>query len=497
MEIVATFCPPPSGDPREAVAHPPAGATLVEVRADVLPAGYPVPSLVASCPLPVVVTLRSRAEGGKGPDDVESRAAFFRQVASSGAAFFDLEAARDRELVGQVVPKERVILSQHWDHTPPDLEEQAAQLLAAGTRFAKIVPKASSLADVVAVLRLAQALARGSNGHKRGIVFAQGEVGTATRLLAPFMAAPVAYAAWDERCKVAPGQLSVGEFKALVGHLGDRPKRVYGVIGAEAHRSLSPRMHAAGFRAVGLPYAFVPFTVRAEEELVQLIKPAGEGPFDPLGLPVFGFAVTMPWKEKAALLCDLLAPRAERARAVNTVLPRPGKVVGDLTDVDGITRVLLEAGVSLGGARVAVLGTGGAARAALVALQLAGSQAVVVARDGAKAEALARTFAARVAAPEELFGVEAFVNATPAGTDGREDAFLHRLALPSGCVVVDMPYGNGPTYLQLLAEERGWDYVSGREVLLYQGVSQFAAMNGVAPPVGAMAAALGLEEGKS
>jgi shikimate 5-dehydrogenase len=57
-----------------------------------------------------------------------------------------------------------------------------------------------------------------------------------------------------------------------------------------------------------------------------------------------------------------------------------------------------------------------------------------------------------------------------------------------------MPYGETPTFLQLLAQERGWDYVSGKEVLLYQGVSQFAAMNGVAPPVRAMAQALGLEE---
>jgi shikimate dehydrogenase len=314
--------------------------------------------------------------------------------------------------------------------------------------------------------------------------------------LTPFLAAPVAYAAWDDGQRLAPGQLSVEELQALVGHLNDRPRRVYGVIGSAAHRSLSPRMHAAAFRALGLPYAFVPLTVTDERELAALLQPAGSGPLDAVGLVAGGFAVTMPWKEKAALLCDVLAPRARRAGAVNTVLPRPGKVMGDLTDVDGVTRVLLEAGLSLSGARVAVLGSGGAARAALVALQLAGSSLFLVARNAAKAASLAREFGAQVVEPERLSVVQAFINATPAGADGERNELLSRLALPAGCVVVDMPYGESPTFLQKLSLERGWDYVSGKEVLLFQGFSQFAAMNGVAPPVQAMASALGLEEEK-
>ena len=57
---------------------------------------------------------------------------------------------------------------------------------------------------------------------------------------------------------------------------------------------------------------------------------------------------------------------------------------------------------------------------------------------------------------------------------------------------MDLPYGDAPTFLEQLAARRGWRYVSGREVLLYQAVSQFAAMTGVAPPVRAMAAAIGL-----
>lgn len=495
MEIVASFNPTTSADPLKALANPPSGATLVELRADLFPEGFPLDHAVAASPLPVVLTLRSRAEGGQGPEDVAVRERFYRQAQAWQVAFFDLEAQRDLHLLGTVVPKEKAIVSCHLDSAESgELEATMAKLLATGSRYAKLVSTARCLEEVLSVLQLAQALSRGANGQRRGIVFAQGDPGVATRLLAPFLAAPVAYASWGQGQEVAAGQWPPAELKALLGHLSSRPKRLYAVLGGEAHLSLSPRMHNAGFRALGLPYLFVPLVVRREEELARLLRPAGEGPLDALGLPVGGFAVTMPWKEKAAAACQLLAPRAERARAVNTVLPRPGKLIGDLTDVDGLNRVLLEAGVRLAGTPVAVIGTGGAARAALVALQLAGARTRVVGRQAAKAEALAREFGAQAARADELAQVRVLINASPAGADGQEDPLLAGLPLPRGAVVVDMPYGAGATFLEKLSADRGWDYVSGKEVLLFQGVSQFAAMNGVAPPVRAMAQALGLEE---
>lgn len=494
MEIVASFNPQNRSDFLAALAHPPEGATMVELRADLFPTGFPLEQAVKASRLPVVLTLRSRADGGQGPEDGPTRKKFFQAAATWPVALFDLEEARDLSLLDGVIPKEKAILSRHLPSTTPDLEERMARLLALGTRYAKLVIPAHSLSDTLGVLGLAHALSRGTNGSRRGIVFAQGEPGLASRLLSPLLAAPVAYACWEGGVPVAPGQLTPGELRDLVGHLSGRPKRVFAVLGSAAHRSLSPRMHAAGFRALGLPYAFIPLTVATEQELRLLLQPAGCGPFDALGLVTGGFAVTMPWKEKAASSCQILAPRAERARAVNTVLPRPGKLIGDLTDVDGINRVLLEAGVRLAGNCVAVLGTGGAARAAVVALQLAGARALVCGRNQEKTQNLARQFRVKAVELQDLGSVAAFINATPAGADGGEDELLAQLRLPKGCVVVDMAYGSGPTFLAQLAAARNWEYVDGKEVLLYQGVSQFAAMNALAPPVCAMAKALGLEE---
>jgi shikimate 5-dehydrogenase len=89
------------------------------------------------------------------------------------------------------------------------------------------------------------------------------------------------------------------------------------------------------------------------------------------------------------------------------------------------------------------------------------------------------------------------INATPGGVGGTPDRLLDELRLPAGAVAVDLPYGDVPTRLEELARAQGWRYVSGREVLLYQGVAQFAAMTGSPPPVRAMAESLGLGEAQS
>lgn len=495
MEIIASYVPVEGRDPREELARPPAGATMVELRADLLGAGAPLTALVAASPLPVLVTLRSRAEGGAGPDGAGERGTFLRQAAASGAALVDLEAERDLDALDRVVPREQVVLSIHGAAAPcADLRARTERLLAAGTRLVKVAPRVDRLADLIAVLALAEEQDRGTRVQRRVIVLAVGEAGRAARLLGPLLAAPVAYAAWEAGRVAAEGQYVAAEMLELVGHLGGRPRGLFAVLGSGVGASLSPRMHNAAYRALGLPHLFVPLAVSGAGELDELIVGAGEGPLDEIGLDVGGFAVTMPWKERAAGRCTLLAPRAARAFAANTALPRRGKVIGDLTDVDGVTRVLREGGIDLAGARAVVLGTGGAARAAAVALLLGGAEVGLVGRDPARTAEIAARIGARACTVADTESAQVVVNATPLGTGDAGDATLDGLRPGPGALVIDMPYGARPTRLAVLASARGWQYVGGREVLLYQGVSQFAAMTGQAPPVEAMAASLGLVE---
>ena len=495
MEIIATFVPPPGTDPRQEITQPPAGATMVELRADLLGLSDDLAALVAASPLPVLLTLRSAAEGGSGPDDPSQRRRFFDRAVTLPAVLVDLEVRRDSGLLETLVPRERAVLSLHCPAgVPPDLEEQVRGMLAAGSRLVKVVPTARSLGDMLAVLRLMAGLNHGAAAQRRGVVFAAGEAGLASRLLGPLMAAPVTFAAWQADRPAAAGQPTPGELLAMIGHLRGRPRAVFGVIGRGVSASLSPRMHNAAFHALGLPNLFLPLEVTEESELTALVAPAGRGELDELGLKVGGFAITMPWKEAVLPLCDVVAPRAQRAGAVNTVLPRMGKVLADCTDMDGITAGLLAAGVEVGGRRAVVLGSGGAARAAAVALDLAGAQVFLVGRDRSRTAAAARRTGVTTGGTDHASQCQVLVNATPAGRDGDIPPLLESLPLPAGATVVDLPYGPAATGLEKLAGQRGWRYVSGRQVLLFQGLAQFAAMHGMAPPVRAMAAALGLDE---
>lgn len=494
MEVIASFVPSDASRAAAELASPPAGATTVELRADLLDPEADLAPLIAACPRPVLLTLRSSAEGGRGPVDPPARRRFFERAVRWPAALWDAEAARDAELLGTVVPRERAVVSAHWEATPADLEERVRGLLSYGTALAKAVPAAGSLADVLAVLSLDAGLDHGDRGKRRAVVFSSGEAGRATRLLAPLLGAPVAYAAWSAERPAAAGQYTPEELLALIGHLSGRPRRLFAVLGRPLSSSLSPRMHNAAYRALGLPNLMVPLEVNDDKELDELLAPGGETALDDLGLPAGGYAVTMPCKEAALARCTLAAPRARRARSVNTVLPRLDKVLGDCTDIDGITAALSEAGAEAGGRRALVLGAGATARAAVVAMDLAGAQVSVQARDGEAARALAAELGVGVADGGSSAGAEVVVNATPAGRDGAPDPFLEALAMSRGAAVVDLPYGAQPTFLEVLARQRGWRYVSGREVLLFQGIAQFAAHNGVAPPVAAMAQALGLEE---
>lgn len=497
MEIVTTFVAGTLGDPRQEIAEPPSGATMIEVRADLLPPGTNLGELVAASPLPVLLTLRSGSEGGAGPDGGEARRTFFEHAVALPVALLDLEFERDRDLVGSVVAGERVLLSYHpRGAVPGHLEETARGMLGMGTRLVKVVPEAHRLADLLAVLRLALALNHRPSGHRRGVVFATGWAGVASRLLGPLLAAPVAFAAWSRDRAAAPGQVPPQDLLAQIGHLRGRPRSVCAVLGREVAGSLSPRMHNGAFRALGLPNLFVPLEVGSPDELTALVGASGTGGLDALGLPVAGFAVTMPWKETVLPLCDVVAPRARRAGAVNTVLPRPQKILADCTDIDGISGALRDSLVEVAGRHALVVGAGGAARAAAVALDLAGSQVRMAGRDPERVRSAARRVGVASGVLSDSRRCHVAVNATPAGRDGDIPSLLEELELPAGATVVDLPYGPAATGLEVLAGARGWRYVSGRHVLLFQGAAQFAAMHGMAPPIAAMAEALGIVESR-
>jgi shikimate dehydrogenase/3-dehydroquinate dehydratase type I len=492
VEPIACLTRAAAPDPLSALAAPPPLATLVELRADHFP-GLELRRAVAACPQPLLVTLRSTAEGGEGPTDPEERRAILTAARDAGAALVDLELERDLPLIDRLgLEPQRVIVSWHDPHrTSADLAQRAEALLATPARWVKAVSTAGSLADLEAVLALHRRFNAARRDRRRLIAFAMGLVGIPSRYLAPLLGPSLVYAAWSREAAAAPGQLTAEQLHAVVGHLQGPPRHLYGVVGGDTSRSLSPAMHAAAHRALGQPDTLLPFSVPDPSELAELFVPRGQGLLARVGLNAHGLAVTSPHKAAAAAAATLCAPRVRTADAANTLVLKGDRVLAENTDADGVVGCLLQLGVEIAGRRALVQGTGGAGRGAAVGLHLAGAEVILRGRDVDRTHRTADLLGVAWCAPDVFpDGVEVLVNATPLGTGEEDPSPFRPEAVRSASAVVDMTYADHPSALARLASSLRVPLADGREFLFQQGRAQLAAFLGRLPPTEAMRAAV-------
>ena len=259
-----------------------------------------------------------------------------------------------------------------------------------------------------------------------------------------------------------------------------------GVIGSPVRHSLSPVLHNAAFRALDLDWAYVAFEVDEGE--------AGAAMAGVRALRLAGLSVTMPHKEAVAGAVDRLSPTAERLRAVNTVVPLGGELVGESTDGKGFVDALrLDHGFDPAGRRCLVLGAGGAARAVVLALAGAGAADVVVAGRSPERAAEAASLAGpvgRPGRPDEAAEADLVVNATPVGMEGHPPGpGVDPACLGPGQVVADLVYHPPATPLLEAARARGAVVVNGVGMLIHQAGAAFRLWTGEDPPLEAMSAA--------
>jgi len=262
---------------------------------------------------------------------------------------------------------------------------------------------------------------------------------------------------------------------------------VAAVIGSPIRHSRSPAIHNAAFAACGLDWTFVAFEV-GEGGGAGAVAAARV-----LGLR--GLSVTMPLKAEVAAAVDELTPAAAALGAVNTVIVRAGRTIGDNTDGGGFVDSL-PAGWELPGRRCLVLGAGGAARAIVWALAEAGAAEVVVVNrhpERAVAAAALAGAAGRVGGPGDAAHADLIVNATSvgmAGTPGEGQVPIEPGLLRSGQLVVDIVMHPAQTPLMVAAAARGAQAVGGDAMLVHQEARAFSAWTGRPAPVDVMLAAV-------
>jgi shikimate dehydrogenase len=274
----------------------------------------------------------------------------------------------------------------------------------------------------------------------------------------------------------------------------------YGILGWPVEHSRSPAMHNAAFRAKGIDAVYVRFPVHPDHvgEAVRGLKALG----------IRGANVTVPHKEAVIPFLDELSRDARAMGAVNTIVLEREHLVGHNTDAPGLARSLEEAKVQLDGARVVVLGAGGAARAAVVGLSQRGaSHVIIAARRKAQAVQLAEQLAPACKCPLDALGLErdplaeAFreatliVQSTSATLATAPDAAAFARALPlevlrRDATVVDLVYKPRETAVLARAKSHGVRTVDGLGMLLHQGALAFELWTHLHAPLPVMLSVL-------
>jgi len=466
------------------------GADLAELRLDLMEE-FDLEALLAARPLPAVVTFRRMDQGSGHRLGEGKRLAILNRALELGAEYVDVELGSEGGIVRSGPGK--VIVSQHdFGGVPADLDDLARRIEATG---ADIVKLAVTPRDPLECLPLYELIGR---LRKPAIVIGMGEAGAASRLVALRFGAFLSYGALAPDERTAPGQLSVAEMVRDYRAKSISPStRLFGVIGDPIAHSLSPAIHNAAYRELGLDALYVGLRVPAGSDAAEFIRRHADSGFE-------GLSVTLPHKVAALGAADEVDPVAAKIGAANTITVRAGQLLAANTDAEAAVGELARAfGVPdrtdpsdpsdptdpsdrRSGKTVLVLGAGGAARAVAWGLSALGRARVVIAnRSRERGLNLAAELRAEFRPLDGLAGLayDAVVNATPQGMHPNvgETPLAAGLIRP-GSVVFDTVYNPLETRLLREAKERGARTVDGLGMFVAQGARQVELWTGRPAP---------------
>ncbi|MBS1859827.1 MAG: shikimate dehydrogenase [Acidobacteria bacterium] len=455
-----------------------AGETFLEFRLDFLPDPHAGAEAITrfldrfpDCT--VLATCRRHQNHGKFNGSIEEQLSVLDLAVRSGAQAVDVEIetaeiAHDR--LAQFRGRAQVVLSYHNYEATPPMDTIVARMLRVPADAYKIVTTARKPSDNIRVLSAAKGLPK-----QRMIVLAMGELGFPTRVLSPVFGGTFTYAAPMAADGTAAGQVCAKFLRHLyrVEKLS-RTARIYGVIADPVRHSISPAVHNRAFQSRRVDAVYLPF----------LVSPALLRDFFSLAekLPLTGFSVTIPHKQKIIRYLDSVDSLARRIGAVNTVWHKAGKWRGTNTDAAGVTAPLARH-LKLNRSTVLIAGNGGAARGAAFALSDAGAKISLVGRNPDRVRALAKVCGAEPLMREQLAGMhfDAVVHATPLGMYPHVNESFFTGDIPAD-IVFDMVYNPLETQLLKHAREQGRSVIQGLDMFIEQAARQFELWTGDTAP---------------
>lgn len=452
------------------------GADLLEIRIDAMnPMEIPreLPLLLAASPIPTIVTCRSVAEGGMFEGDEEDRISMYRIALECGnpPRYLDIEhesVTRHPLLLDDIQSEHTgIILSWHdMIGRPHDLLQRAAAMQDIhGIDVVKIVWRARSIRDNFEAFDLLH------TRQQPMIAMCMGEFGVMSRVLAPKFGGFATYASIDGIEHTASGQPTLNELHGMYNfHTINTNTKVYGVIGDNVEHSASPAFHNAAFQKSCENAVYLPIHIPNGWEHLK----ASVGELQQCETLHFsGASITIPHKEnmfKLAHSCDAVSTEVG---ATNTITLKSGFLHADNTDVQAFIELCK------GAKSVLILGGGGVARAAIVALQKNATDIFVSTRRTEQAVALSQEFTCSVATEEATKYIDTIINCTPIGMEGGNDpegnpvtALAPWLTLNPSLTIIDTVYTPHDTPFILQAMESGCAVIRGEEMFNLQATAQ-------------------------
>ncbi len=241
---------------------------------------------------------------------------------------------------------------------------------------------------------------------------------------------------------------------------------IYGILAHPAYHSLSPAMHNAGFKALGIKADYQYFDVPSED-LEQFVKKMSEK-------NIKGLSISKPHKETIMKLLDEIDDHAKKIGAVNTVYFKDNKYHGSNVDWIGIKKPIEEK-TEIREKKVTILGAGGAARAAIYAMKKSNAGSVkILNRTIEHAQQLAKEFNCEYGPLDDFDYADIVIQATSAGLNKAEGVrILQKEKIKKNMLIFEMIYTPLETQIIKDAKQVGAEYITGENMLLHQGYAAF------------------------
>jgi len=475
-------------------------ADFIELRMDLIDNGSLAELISAardnSGLIKIIVTCRKKEEaapaGGAtgiksaGEKTIKRKIVLLKEAIELGADFVDIELAEGREAIKELQSfcaehrgKTKIIVSYHNIKETPELtklKEIFHQCAAYKPAIVKIVTFAKRAEDNLVILNL---ISYARKYSPKIIFLCMGYKGSISRAVAPLLGNYLSFAALEPKGQSAPGQFTVGEMKQISELLkGDRtssaepvlsmptPKpQNYILLGNPVRQSLSPLMHNAALKEMGIEGNYSAFCVHDLGNALQGMR----------GMNIRGASVTIPFKVAVMEYLDDIDDDALKIGAVNTIIN---------TDLLGLILTLQEA-MPIKGKTIVIIGAGGTARAAAYGIMKEGGFPVIANRTPEKGKILSGKLNCPFYPLTEIGrigGADCLINTTPVGMYPKDKSPVKALALGGYKYVMDVIYNPLKTKLLADAEKQGCHIFSGLDMFVHQGAQQIRLWTGKEPP---------------